>query len=454
MKRILFYLGICCATSLHGLRVPTEVPTIDEAVVERAMCEQVPAHIGALAKYVTDFYEYVAFRRVRGKPVELPVEEYNKYYFAYKALVVLADDGDATALVTIARINGGGMREMSGATESLRSISPRDYCHLAQDGAGRLYYGTEDITEFNDALDAEYERQMLNLEILNKFDTENEKSLYKMMKPLAKAPIFKEGEGLTFISAVNLKNIEIIAEGVKGVVGKDMLGRTGSFTPSITTWIVFEKDYTGGFGWKIHVSARPSSASRIAGIVVPILKELNMNYKIVPSLQALRRLYLRTRHKGNVSQGGKYIAIYPRNDEEARAVAEALDRALNAAIENGALNCDDFLTCVGDVRIGLTGGIYARLCDYQDDSQESMHRRRMPVVSAKEVARDVTRADEAYEHPFVKLGAAYCGLDLPNRISDWKEVGLLYDDGTASEAEKARHREILGRTIYRPSPTK
>lgn len=125
-----------------------------------------------------------------------------------------------------------------------------------------------------------------------------------------------------------------------------------------------------GQGWKIHVSATPESAEKIAGIVLKILKNTlfsgqekgeKINFKIIGSLPLMRTLcdiYLHI--KDQETQPGKFIVIYPHNLFHARKIALKMDKALSTCKKRGELTDDDFLPLQGDIRFGDSGGVYAR----------------------------------------------------------------------------------------------
>lgn len=79
-------------------------------------------------------------------------------------------------------------------------------------------------------------------------------------------------------------------------------------------------------GWKLHVSASVSSARAVLRAVLPILFARSATFKMAVSLKRLK--FLNQGGAGR-SQIGKFITVYPRNDEEALALATLLDDATN-----------------------------------------------------------------------------------------------------------------------------
>lgn len=148
-----------------------------------------------------------------------------------------------------------------------------------------------------------------------------------------------------------------------------------------TAWIqtVFDGEkISRAQGIKIHVSAKPETALKIAKITLPILESLNIPYKVMYDLRQMRALfyllqYERKDHltgtKNQSTQAGKFIAIYPRNDEEAITVMKLLDEEFL----KGELNPSDFEKLLGDTQIGNSGGIFARFGKFSATSHKGRH---------------------------------------------------------------------------------
>jgi hypothetical protein len=123
-------------------------------------------------------------------------------------------------------------------------------------------------------------------------------------------------------------------------------------------------------GWKMHISARISSAKKIAEIVLPYLEEQEIHYKFLPSIAIIRQLYNASRYgeersglQAAFSQRGKFIVIYPESDEKADEVAVYLDKKFKEA----GLTREDFVYVNGDFQVGDSGGIYTRFTCYDQD---------------------------------------------------------------------------------------
>jgi serine/threonine protein kinase len=75
-------------------------------------------------------------------------------------------------------------------------------------------------------------------------------------------------------------------------------------------------------GWKLHVSATILTAVRILEIVAPFLENQKALYKAPVSLKELKKINSGVYY--DYTQIGKFITIYPRNDEQAVYFAERL----------------------------------------------------------------------------------------------------------------------------------
>ncbi|MDQ4092015.1 MAG: class IV lanthionine synthetase LanL, partial [Actinomycetota bacterium] len=77
-------------------------------------------------------------------------------------------------------------------------------------------------------------------------------------------------------------------------------------------------------GWKLHLSATVSSAKTVLTQALPLLLEGGSAFKFAATLTHIAQLNSRTTPRGH---SGKFITIYPQNDEEAVALAEKLHQA-------------------------------------------------------------------------------------------------------------------------------
>ena len=77
-------------------------------------------------------------------------------------------------------------------------------------------------------------------------------------------------------------------------------------------------------GWKLHVSAIPSSAKAVLERAVGVLVRHGCAFKFASTWEFVIQLNSRHYPRGG---GGKFLTAYPGNDEQFRRVAEDLDRA-------------------------------------------------------------------------------------------------------------------------------
>ena len=77
-------------------------------------------------------------------------------------------------------------------------------------------------------------------------------------------------------------------------------------------------------GWKLHISAGPCSAVEVLRASLPVLLAERADFKVAASIRVLE--YLNEANAG-LSQIGKFITVYPRDDTHAIRLAVALDKA-------------------------------------------------------------------------------------------------------------------------------
>lgn len=78
-------------------------------------------------------------------------------------------------------------------------------------------------------------------------------------------------------------------------------------------------------GWKIHISGTPLNASNALRCIQPVLASMRVVYKIPVSLDELARINSGIFY--GYSQIGKFVTVYPKNDEEFRSLAKRLHQA-------------------------------------------------------------------------------------------------------------------------------
>jgi hypothetical protein len=99
-------------------------------------------------------------------------------------------------------------------------------------------------------------------------------------------------------------------------------------------------------GWKLHVTATPANAEAVASAVLPKLRSMGVNHKVVVTAEALR-----TTMTGG--QTGKFITIYPGTPAHAVAIVKAIDAALAGKGLSGP-------PVAGEVPVGTSGSVYSR----------------------------------------------------------------------------------------------
>ncbi|MDR2074840.1 MAG: hypothetical protein LBP31_01305 [Holosporales bacterium] len=180
------------------------------------------------------------------------------------------------------------------------------------------------------------------------------------------------------------------------------------------------------YGWKIHVSARPSNAAQIMNIVLPILRKFRVHFKTMNGMQSTRSIYNRTRYKSDHTFVliGKFITIYPNDDRQANEIAVKLDEAFKKA----NLGPEDFVPVPGDFQVGDTGGIYTRIALYLEEhtydienGQSIQDIRDIPLNNAGLITLLIMangKNTETYYHPFKDLGLYYDDELLPQNVCE------------------------------------
>lgn len=79
-----------------------------------------------------------------------------------------------------------------------------------------------------------------------------------------------------------------------------------------------------GQGWKLHVSATPASAPAVLAGALPVLLDEGACFKVAASPLVLRSL---NDGEGGLSQIGKFLTVYPAQEDQAVRLAVALDEA-------------------------------------------------------------------------------------------------------------------------------
>ena len=170
-------------------------------------------------------------------------------------------------------------------------------------------------------------------------------------------------------------------------------------------------------GWKIHISAQPSSALKIAEIAIPIIKAHDVPFKICKSLDALRSLNLLALTNSRYEmQSGKFIAMYPDTPELSAKLAKSLDDAFIEALRTESLHSYDFYELMGDALLGESGAVYIRYGAYTDRSQ-IRENRKLPIIPQKS---DENSSVVPSSSPFKNMIIRFNGKILPyDNCSEW-----------------------------------
>ncbi|MEW2085895.1 class III lanthionine synthetase LanKC [Streptomyces sp. NPDC005283] len=176
-------------------------------------------------------------------------------------------------------------------------------------------------------------------------------------------------------------------------------------------------------GWKIHVSACLDNAEKILGTVWDYCVPRSVAFKCMPSQYLL---HSRNAKYANRAASGKFITVYPADDEEFRTLAEGLDELL--AGEPGPVILSDLRLSAGPVYVRY-GSFTERYC--YDESGELV-----PAVSDAQGQLVPDRRDPtfhvppwvtlpAFLEPHVAARASTTVADVPYRF----ERALHFSNG-------------------------
>jgi serine/threonine protein kinase len=168
---------------------------------------------------------------------------------------------------------------------------------------------------------------------------------------------------------------------IEGLIASTDGPRVAVTTDPNGVWIYVDPE---GFelpqrGWKLHVSAIPSSAEEVIRSVFPVLHREGIAFKLAADE---RHLYELNQGAGGRLQVGKFITVYPKDDSQATRIARALDEATRGL--RGP-------RIPRDLPISPTGLVHYRFGDFvQDEASEdrsaSAERPSDPFVEAGIVA--------------------------------------------------------------------
>lgn len=345
------------------------------------------------------------------KPLKNSAENQQMYWAGLRALTVLSGDGWEEARQALAYIHGRKLNQCVPvkAVKSIKEFQDRK----------------EELEKENALIDESYSNKM---SLLNERYSNNIKYIAKKAKWNVKFLQSDDGQNSFYISFKKGVPSSILERYGRGIPGKVTAGvpfredMIGEYTVATRPWVE-SGDLRAQYGWKIHVSVWPSSAEKITSIVLNCMNDMENEgkevcYKYPSTLPALRSLYFKTRYNKDLSQRGKAIAIYPDNDEQAREIVARLDKRFKEALRKGELTPNDFCPLTGDYQVGDTGGIFVRLCYYNEDGYNG---RRVPSI----------REEVLEGHLDEKSSMLNDNLDM------------LVDDGILSNEELDEYKELI-----------
>jgi hypothetical protein len=153
-------------------------------------------------------------------------------------------------------------------------------------------------------------------------------------------------------------------------------------------------------GWKLHVSAAVSNAQETLARAIAALLSEPISFKVAASERALAFL---NNGDASLSQVGKFITVYPRDDPQALRIAVALTAATRG-LRGPRIPSDRRLTPEGVVyyRFGSFGGL-----TIQTATGEISHALRSPSGVLEPDVRDVSYRQPSWARdPFISSGVA------------------------------------------------
>ena len=272
------------------------------------------------------------------------------------------------------------------------------------------------LKEFSEKLDTDYDKLITRI-------TNRKNGLLYRPTNLIKRKLWEEYNGPTDIKTpisnkikhrentgyLNAKDLFKVAAGY--IATEHTKATKSSGTIGQDYWILgpTEATLTAQTGWKIHLSPNILFCSEVLKLVDSLQSELKFKYKVTRSLPLYRLMNTSEFER----EYGKFIAIYPKNDQEAREIADKLNELF---IKNG-LDSSCFLHLPNEFKI--YDGIYSRIAFYECDTpaienEEEFYRTHIGVnpTALKKHAEENKCAVNEYKHPFPALYAN--GVKVPN----------------------------------------
>ncbi|BED93103.1 MAG: hypothetical protein RsTaC01_1063 [Candidatus Paraimprobicoccus trichonymphae] len=236
----------------------------------------------------------------------------------------------------------------------------------------------EDIINYNNQIDLKFENALTNID---------PKYVFHWKKPF---------ECLTLLPKIE----DIIFPIYKSALGLHRKPK-GLFSSYFHEFL--EDGTAKNKGFKIHISAKIRNASKIATIVLEVLKNFKVQFKYCFDLPTYRDLQNFGRKDiKQISQCNKFFTIYPKDNDEANNIVEKMVLAFS---ESG-LNETDFPDIFGDFKIKF--GIETRLCYFSARKSSEF---------CPEMDHEII---ESSNHPFRSL--SLYGKVLPKNIQEIENI--------------------------------
>jgi len=154
-------------------------------------------------------------------------------------------------------------------------------------------------------------------------------------------------------------------------------------------------------GWKLHVSATALSAGRVLRQALEVLRAESASFKVANSTQAL--LSLNSGERG-LSQVGKFMTIYPTDDEQAVRLAISIDQATRG-LEGPAIPSDRPLYTGSLVHYRYGGSSWRYVRDSHDNLTLAITDKDGKLIPDRRLLR--YNPPDWVEDPFLKAGVAH-----------------------------------------------
>lgn len=169
-------------------------------------------------------------------------------------------------------------------------------------------------------------------------------------------------------------------------------------------------------GWKLHVSATPQSAALCLERALPVLISRKVSFKFARSPEALRRI------GENIPQIGKFLTVYPSDDDDAVSLAKLLHDATTGM--RGPYIRTDKVLCRGSIVFYRYGAFQSRyLQDENGREVAAFESADGQLVPDRRIGSYV--CPSWVTDPFVTAGISELWEDRPLFASRFLAVSLL-----------------------------